>query len=146
MYIKYIYTYICVIYTVVYLVCHVYHVYIIYIYIYIYIYLFYTWPTKYTTVCHIWRPKLRGQFFKWTQQSKRGQGVACVTWICVEVFQLFFFLKYEVNIKNILIFKISKRNHLLFYFKKVLNCILESQKSSKSLSRQLYIVCLRGKM
>ena len=47
------YIYICVIYTVMYLVGYVYHVYI-YIYIYththIYIYIYYTWPTKYTTI------------------------------------------------------------------------------------------------
>ena len=49
------YIYICMIYTVVYLVGYVYHVYI-YIYIhlhthtYIYIYIYYTWPTKYTTI------------------------------------------------------------------------------------------------
>ena len=30
----------------------------------------------YGYICHNWRPKLRGQFFKKTQQSERGQGIA----------------------------------------------------------------------
>ena len=90
--------------------------------------------------------KLRGQLFKRTQQSKKGQRVVwCVTWICVQVFQLFFFLKYNVstlpgqyqkylNAKNIKTkppcCSWKKDYEIVFVFK--------NQKPSKSLSTQLY--------
>ena len=33
---------------------------------------------KHGRICHIWRPKLRDQFFKKTQQSKSAQRVAWI--------------------------------------------------------------------
>ena len=64
--------------------------------------------------CHIWRPKLRGQLLKRTQQNKRGQRVVwCVTWICVQVFQLFFFLSmksWKYDLEKLLM-------HTIFLFK-----------------------------
>ena len=67
-------------------------------------------PLKHSRICHIWRPKLRGQFFKRTQQSKRTEScIMCYLDLCI---QLFFFPKdnvkslsgqnfKKVNIKNI---------------------------------------------
>ena len=60
-------------------------------------------------ICHISRPKLRDQFFKRTQQSKRTESCMCYLHLCI---QLFFFPKdkvkslsgqnfKKVNIKNI---------------------------------------------
>ena len=90
---------------------------------------------------HIWRPKLRGQFFKRTQQSKRDQRVIwCVTWICVQVLHMS--NHFQGNIKNILILKILKWNHLLLYLKRKLwNCIFLKPKAKQKLINTV-VCCL----
>ena len=67
----------------------------------------------------------------------------CVTWICVQVFQLFFLLKHNFNIKNISILKILKWNQLLLYLQRtVWNCICFWKPKVKQKVINIVVCCL----
>ena len=74
------------------------------------------WPTKIRgRICHIWRPKLRGQFFKRTRQS---EGTVLYYVIVGFVYSAIFLPKIKSlsgQCWRILIWKILKWDHLFLY-------------------------------